>query len=250
MSVSVLLVGGGLLLVLWSLPLPTTRLDLAFARQPVSLTERLGRRLRAEAGLAPADATADRRWGRTVGVSVLVVVQPGVAIVAILALWIQPVLAHRRTTRSVDVAVWRSVPEVANVMSLAVRSGATIEQAIGLVGDRVPGIGGTTFTTAAAQLRSGALMLDVLDAIDETLGEPVRPLCRAVVSAMQGGTELVPALDRVADELRRHHHQRQLQHAHRVPVALLFPLVLCTLPAFALLTVVPLIATSVGQLTG
>jgi hypothetical protein len=36
--------------------------------------------------------------------------------------------------------------------------------------------------------------------------------------------------------------------ARRLPVKLLFPLVLCTLPAFALLTVVPLLVGSLREL--
>ena len=36
--------------------------------------------------------------------------------------------------------------------------------------------------------------------------------------------------------------------ARRLPVALLFPLVLCVLPSFGLLTLVPLLAGAVGSL--
>ena len=36
--------------------------------------------------------------------------------------------------------------------------------------------------------------------------------------------------------------------ARRIPVTMLFPLVMCVLPAFALLTVVPILAATLGDL--
>jgi tight adherence protein C len=73
------------------------------------------------------------------------------------------------------------------------------------------------------------------------LGEPVRPLVRALTSSERYGVPLRDALDRLAVEVRLDRRRRAEEAARRVPVKLLFPLVLCVLPAFALLTVVPLL---------
>src|SRR3712207_6889914 len=55
-------------------------------------------------------------------------------------------------------------------------------------------------------------------------------------------TTLFRSLDRLAFEVRADRRRRAEEAARRVPVKLLFPLVLCTLPAFALLTMAPLLA--------
>ena len=54
--------------------------------------------------------------------------------------------------------------------------------------------------------------------------------------------------ERLAEDARRTELRRAETRARRVPVLLLFPLVLCILPAFALLTVAPLLASAVGAL--
>jgi len=48
--------------------------------------------------------------------------------------------------------------------------------------------------------------------------------------------------------VRRDRRRKAEEAARRIPVKLLFPLVGCTLPAFALLTVAPLIAGAVRSL--
>ena len=62
------------------------------------------------------------------------------------------------------------------------------------------------------------------------------------------GAPLGPALERIAADVRRRRQRRAEEAARKVPVALLFPLVLCILPAFALLTVAPLIAGALREL--
>ena len=80
------------------------------------------------------------------------------------------------------------------------------------------------------------------------LGEPARPLAAGVARALRDGTPLLSTLDRLSAEARAARRRHVEVRARRLPVALLFPLVLCTLPAFALLTVVPLLLTSVQSL--
>ncbi len=69
-----------------------------------------------------------------------------------------------------------------------------------------------------------------------------------LVASERYGSPLGPALERLADEARRQRRQRAEEAARKIPVKLLFPLVSCTLPAFALLTVAPLIAGAIRSL--
>src|SRR5205823_11853388 len=89
---------------------------------------------------------------------------------------------------------------------------------------------------------------DALDAVAQLLGQPARPLVRVLAGAERYGTPLLPALERLVVDARLDRRRRAEEAARRVPVKLLFPLVLCVLPAFALLTVAPLVAGAVRSL--
>ena len=70
----------------------------------------------------------------------------------------------------------------------------------------------------------------------------------ALVASERYGAPVAAGLERLAGEVRRDRRRRAEEAARRVPVKLLFPLVGCTLPAFGLLTVAPLIAGALRAL--
>ena len=70
----------------------------------------------------------------------------------------------------------------------------------------------------------------------------------ALVASERYGAPLAAGLDRLAAEVRASRRRRADEVARKVSVKLLFPLVLCILPAFALLTVAPLIASALKSL--
>ncbi|MFP3901955.1 MAG: hypothetical protein ACLFXM_13965, partial [Acidimicrobiia bacterium] len=80
-------------------------------------------------------------------------------------------------------------------------------------------------------------------------GPALRPLVDALAQHDRYGGALRPALERVGIEARLRRRRAADEAARRLPVTLLFPLVLTTLPAFALLTVVPLLAGSLGSMS-
>jgi pilus assembly protein TadC len=59
---------------------------------------------------------------------------------------------------------------------------------------------------------------------------------------------LAPLLERLAADARQMRRRRFDERARRLPVRLAVPLVLCTLPSFALLTVVPLLLAALTSL--
>ncbi|MFN2625905.1 MAG: type II secretion system F family protein [Mycobacteriales bacterium] len=67
-------------------------------------------------------------------------------------------------------------------------------------------------------------------------------LVRAVVRSTEVGSSLAPALDAIAAELRRSRQVAGEAAARRAGVIAVLPLGLCFLPAFVLLTVVPLVS--------
>ena len=74
------------------------------------------------------------------------------------------------------------------------------------------------------------------------------PLASALRGAARYGAPLGASLERVAVDARILRRRRAEEDARRLPVQLLFPLVLCVLPAFGLLAVVPLLLASLRSL--
>jgi pilus assembly protein TadC len=69
----------------------------------------------------------------------------------------------------------------------------------------------------------------------------MRTLTEALRTTARLGAPVAPALARVASEVRADVRRRAEARARTIPVRLCFPLVGCVLPAFACLTVVPVV---------
>ena len=144
-----------------------------------------------------------------------------------------------------------AVPDAVDLLVVAVQAGLTIPLALGAVARRTDGPLGEGLTAVVAEVARGRRTADALDDLPARLGregEAVRPLVATLVSAERYGAPLAATLERMADDARRQRRRRAEEAARRLPVKLLFPLVCCTLPAFGLLTVAPLVASAVRSL--
>jgi tight adherence protein C len=152
--------------------------------------------------------------------------------------------AHRRRRE----AVLAGLPEVVDLLVLAVGAGLNVPLAVAAVGRRAAGPVAGELRQAGADAARGGRLADLLDRLPARLGDEVRPLVTALVASERYGAPLGPGLERLATEVRRQRRRRAEEAARRAPVKLLFPLVLGTLPAFALLTVAPLVAGALRSL--
>lgn len=175
------------------------------------------------------------------------VLSPFAAVVAA-AIWFLPTLRARRTERQRLLRVERDLPEVVDLVVLAVGAGLSVRQATAAVARRSTTPLGSELGRVVAEAERGRRLADALDEVPARAGEAVRPLVGVLAASERYGAPLVPALDRLAVEVRATARRRAEESARRVPVKLLFPLVLCILPAFALLTVAPLIASALRSL--
>lgn len=164
--------------------------------------------------------------------------------------WLSPRVVERRRDRSRRAAVGDELPEVVDLLALAVEAGLTVALALRQVAHRVPGPVGGELRRVVTEVDRGRRMADALDdlVLPTRLGEPVRGLVAVLVAAERYGSPLGPSLGRLGNEVRATRRRQAEEAARRVPVKLLFPLVACTLPAFALLTVAPLIASALRAL--
>ena len=190
-----------------------------------------------------------RRWvaaaaGGLIGLVLLPPVSPALAVAA----WATPVLRARRRAATAVAETRRSLPEAVDLLGLVVAAGMTVPLAIAAVGRRHAGPVGVELARASREVEGGRRCADALDAAGTRLGPEARPMIAALVASERYGAPLTDALVRLAAEVRAEQRRLAEANARRVPVKLLFPLVLCVLPAFGLLTVAPLLAGAFGSL--
>jgi tight adherence protein C len=194
--------------------------------------------------------TPERRRLAAVGIGVVVAMalHPVLVAVPVLAALVLPRLDARRRRRARDEAVVDQLPDVVDLLRLTSHAGLPVAAAIAGIGGRPGGPIGAALASAGGLLARGATTSDVLGTLLATCGPTCRPLIDALADHDRYGTPLGPVLDRVAVDCRLRRRRTAEEAARRLPVTLLFPLVLTTLPAFALLTIVPLLVGSFSSL--
>jgi tight adherence protein C len=202
-------------------------------------------------------AAATSRWldiAATVAAFALAAIVAGLAAAVVVAgvmvaftrlrpAWLAKRIGQRRRAR-----IESELPEVVDLLILAVGAGLTVPLALDAVERRATGELRDELAAVLAAARQGHRLADALDALPSRAGEGVRPLVAALVASERYGAPLQTGLERLADEVRAQRRRRADIAARRVSVKLLFPLVVCILPAFALLTVAPLIASALESL--
>ncbi len=94
----------------------------------------------------------------------------------------------------------------------------------------------------------GGTFADAFSAFGDVVGPVSTPVVDAMVTADRYGLPFAPVLDRLIDEARAERRRQAAERARRLPVALSFPLVTCSLPSFVLLTVVPAVLGAISSL--
>ena len=234
--------------------LPVGRLD-RWRRPSVDLdhgggpAERWGSALRRWAR-RPDDARGAGLAGRSavVVLGLAVMVSPAAALVSLWGAVAWRAWSVRAARRRAEAEVIDLLPDVIGLFRVAVGAGCSPTEALTAVARRAPGQACPALSQAVDAFNRGAPLSDAIALLPGQLGEPVRPLVAAWSRSLRDGTPLLATLDQLAIDARRGRRRQADVRARRLPVVLLFPLVLCTLPAFALLTVAPLLLTSFRSL--
>jgi pilus assembly protein TadC len=217
---------------------------------------RAARRHRLRAVLPTVEPTAAGRWARwspsgppgparrwaeagaaAVGVWVVLGAGWGAAVVGVGA----GVALERLLSRSGPVGnadrLARDLPVACDLLAVCLSAGTPVGAALAAVGASVPGPLGEQLIQVGALYRLGATprraWLQVLP--------PVDALARTLVRAGESGSAVVPALHRLAADLRSSARSDTEAAVRRAGVWVLAPLGLCFLPAFLCLGVVPLV---------
>lgn len=141
------------------------------------------------------------------------------------------------------------VPDAMELLVALIRAGLTPVLAVRCAARHAPGHAGVAFAAVADRLDAGARLADALDALPHHLGPAATPMAEALATAERYGLPLAPLLDQLAADARAARRRDADQRARELPVRLGLPLVVCTLPSFVLLAIVPVLAGALSSLS-
>lgn len=172
---------------------------------------------------------------------------PVLACAVLVALIWRRMLRIRRQQRRHHALV-DSLPDVVDLLIVLVRAGLTPAQALEEITTCCPSPWADAFRAVSATRRRGARAVDALDQLVVHAGVPAQAVIDALAASERFGQPLVPSLERLSLEARLARQRLHDTGTRQLPVRLSFPLVLCILPAFGLVTVVPLVAGTLASM--
>jgi tight adherence protein C len=147
---------------------------------------------------------------------------------------------RRRLARRRDAVIGAELPVVVDILGVALAAGCTPYLAIEHAARYGPPAIAMMLDDVLQACNLGQSLDDALRDIGASQPR-LRSLADALRTSARLGSPAAPALARLAAEVRADARRRAEARARTVPVRLCFPLVACVLPAFALLTVIPVV---------
>lgn len=170
---------------------------------------------------------------------------PGLALLGVAAAGLRS--AARRRVRRRRRRLDDSAPDLVDLFGVAIAAGQPVPTALVTIAPRAPGPTQDAMRSALHRLEVGGTVSAALEQL-RALGDAYEPLIEVLIAGHARGGPLLAALDRIAETTRDRRRRDAESRARRLPVTMLFPLVVCTLPAFGLLAVVPLLVASLTDL--
>ncbi len=177
------------------------------------------------------------------------IVGPVLGAPAALVAWRVPDLVLARAARRTSAAADREIPVLLDLLAVATSAGLppqlafrrAVEAATGPLAD------GLRSVLDASDL--GVRWRDELIAVGDRLALPdLQRLLGALARTDSLGSSLAEEIEHLATDVREVRRATAAQRARTAPVKMLFPLVFLVLPAFLLLTVVPVLLTTVRSI--
>jgi Flp pilus assembly protein TadB len=186
----------------------------------------------------------------TAVLSGLTIAGPVLAIPAATIAWRIPDVLLARLARRTVAAADREIPVLLDLLAVATSAGLPPQLAFRRAVDAATG-------PLAEELRSvinasdlGGRWRDELNRVGERLDLPdLRRLLGSLARTDAVGSSLAEEVGHLASDVREVRRTAAAQRARTAPVKMLFPLVFLVLPAFLLLTVVPVLLTTVRSIS-
>jgi tight adherence protein C len=141
------------------------------------------------------------------------------------------------------------VPQLLDLLATGSSAGLSAELSLRRAAEALGGSLGDDLHDLFARVDLGARWRDELEAYAHACGSAdLRRTVAVLRRTDELGSSLVEATGELAGSVREARRAATLQRARTAPVKMLFPLVFLILPAFLLLTVVPVLLTTVRSI--
>ena len=174
-----------------------------------------------------------------------------IALVAgILGIWL-PDLWLRSRVSSRQKTIARELPDMLDMLTISVEAGMGFDSALAKLVKNSRGPLAEEFGRVLQEVQAGASRKEGLRHLAERIEVPeLRAFVASIIQADMFGVSISHVLRTQASELRLRRRQRAEEDAQRAPVKMVFPLILCILPATMIVILGPAIVRIAVVLLG
>ncbi len=141
-------------------------------------------------------------------------------------------------------AMQRALPDALDLLSITVEAGLGFDAAVARVARQAGGPLGEEFHRVLQEMQIGKTRADALrDLADRTSIPELKSFVLAMVQADIFGISIAKVLSVQAREMRIKRRQRAEEQAQKVPVKIVFPLILCIFPSLFIVLLGPAMIT-------
>ena len=169
----------------------------------------------------------------------------GFGLVGLYFLWRR---AKQRIATQQDRAIVEAFPECIDLFIAALRAGYSPAQGINFLGQHAPGALRPNFIAASRRIDEGERFIDAIRLLHSEIGAVSQSMCDVLISGDRLGIPVENLLFQLGNEARLNRRRRAETEARQLPIRLSLPLVMCILPSFVILIIVPTIAGTLSQL--
>ncbi len=161
-----------------------------------------------------------------------------------------PFLWLRRRLRARKLAIWKSLPDAFDLITVSIEAGLGLDAAMRQVSERLRGPLAEEIGQTLREVGMGRPRREALEEMAERADvKELATFVNAVIQAEQLGTSLGRVLRAQGVTLRIHRRQRAEELSRKAPVKMVFPLVLFIMPTFFIVTLGPILIRLVDHLT-
>ena len=156
-------------------------------------------------------------------------------------------LGSRSRRRKEEMAA--ALPDVVDLLAVCSHAGLNISLSLRRVVERASGPLGKEIQRVIEEIDLGVPRARALENLAVRCGLPeLEALVRVLLNSERFGTQIASSLETFSADVRGRLKRSAEEQARKAPVKILFPLVFLILPAFILLTVVPLLVSAFQSL--
>ncbi len=176
------------------------------------------------------------------GVALLLILSSTLIGAALPFLWLS------RRARARQLAIWKSLPNAFDLITTCVEAGLGLDAAFQRVADKQQGPFAEEIGQMLLEVEMGRPRREALKDLAVRMDVPdLLAFVNAVTQAQQLGTNLGKVLRTQAHQMRVKRRQRAEETARRMPVKMVFPLVLCMMPSLFIVMIAPVFLSVIKE---